>query len=148
MPVTDQTDQGMKKEENSRRRLHKSLLLLLKFMPMVLALCDVLNTVLDYMQITCYPLSWLSGISFFPWLFILVASFALDFCTYHRIFLYYIFVTNLLSVIDMEIGIPISDKYLIDLHCILLGVFCFLALHFYLKSRHAECYKGSVAEDS
>lgn len=149
MPDSDLTGQDMKKEESFRRKsLHKILLLLLKFMPMLLAVCDVINTLFDYMQVTCYALSWLSGISFFPWLFILVASFALDFCTYHRMFLYYIFVTNLLSVVDMTIGIPISDRCMIDVHCILLGVFCYLVLHFYLKSKHAECYKESAPEDS
>lgn len=139
----------MTKEANFRKRsLHKILLIILKFIPMFLAACDILNTILDYAQVTCYPLSWISGISFFPWLFILVASFALDFCAYHRMFLYYIFVTNLLSIVDMTIGIPISDRCMIDVHCILLGVFSFLVLHFYLKSKHAECYKESAPEDS
>lgn len=146
---TGQTRHAMKKEENSvRKSSYKAALVLLKVMPMLLALFDITNTTLCFLGIECCWLSFFGGISILSLLFLILFSFVLGFCTYHRMFLYYILVSNIVSIIDYTIGIPVSNRVLLDFHFILFGVFCFLVLHFYLKSRHAECYKESAPEDS
>ena len=137
-----------KKVERSKRNLHKLLIAFLKVIPMILALCDVANTTLCFFGIEFGLLSILCGISFLPLLFILLASFALDFCTYHRMFLYYVLLTNALSAYDMYIGIPVSNKTLFDFHCVLLGIFIFLVLYFYQKSRHVTSDSQVAAEDN
>ena len=138
----------MKTEVRSRRVLHKTLLVSLKVIPVVIALLNVINIVVGFFGKECVWISYFGGLSLLPMIFIYLASFVFEFCTYHRMFIYYVFVTNTISTIDYEIGIPIANDGMLAAHCLIFGIFCFLVLHFYLKSRHAECYKGSVAEDS
>ena len=70
----------MTKEERLPKRSHKLLLLVLKFIPMVTALCYLLNTVFACFGIDTPILSHISGMSLLPWLFILIATFVFRFC--------------------------------------------------------------------
>lgn len=123
-------------EENSKlSEYHKSKLFLgfLKILPMVLAGLFLLNTVLSYFYIDWTLLSYIASIGFIPWLFIMVASYRLKFCTYHRMFLWYILVNNILCWIDYEYTIPVSNKGLFLIHIIVAGIFLFLILYFHQK---------------
>lgn len=147
-PDTTQTRNALTAEEKSRKALHKILLILLKAIPAVIAMLNVINIIAGFLGKECVLLSYIGGLSLLPMLFIYLASFVFGFCTYHRMFIYYVFVTNTLSTIDYTVGLPITNDGLMAAHCFLFGIFCFLVLHFYLKSKHAECYKETSAEDS
>ncbi len=123
----------MIKEENLRRKSHRLLLITLKILPMVISLCYLLNTLFSYFCIDTSLLSMLSGMSLFPWIFILIATYVFKFCIYHRMFLYYILLSNILSIYDFYIGIPISNIETVMLHLIVFGIFLFLVLYFYVK---------------
>lgn len=138
----------MVKEAKSRKSLHKLLLVLLKSIPVLMVILDVANTVIGFFGYECIWISYVGGVSLLPLLFIYLASFVFGFCTYHRMFIYYVLVTNTLSTVDYTVGLPITNDGLIAVHCFLFGIFCFLVLHFYLKSKHAECYKETSVEDS
>ena len=79
----------------------------------------------------------IGGVSFLPLLFLYLASYAFHFCEYHRMFLHYIVVNNILTLYDFYIGIPISDKMLFTIHVALVGQLLFLVLYLYKK----ECCK-------
>ena len=125
------------KEENLRKSSHKLLLLILKVIPMVTAFYYVLNTIAAYFNIDMSALSMLGGMSLLPWLFILVATFVFKFCIYHRMFLYYIFTSDIVSIYDFYFGIPISNMETIMLQFCIIGIFLFLILYFYVK-RHKK----------
>ena len=71
--------------------------------------------------------------SLLPWLFILIATHVFRFCAYHRMFLYYILVSSIISTIDYYIGIPLSTFNILALNFIVAGVFLFLILYMYVK---------------
>lgn len=123
----------MTKEVRLQRRSHKLLLIILKIIPVITALCYLLNTVLACFGIDASFFSHISGMSLFPWLFILIATFVFKFCVYHRMFLYYILVCDIINAVDYYIGIPIDTFNLLILHFIIAGVFMLLILHFYVK---------------
>lgn len=123
----------MIKEENLRKNNYKLLLVILKIIPMVTALCYLANTVCSYFYIDAPIFSMLGGMSLFPWLFILLAAFVFKFCIYHRMFLYYVLVSDLVSIYDFYIGIPVSDIDTSLIQFSIAGIFLFLILYFYVK---------------
>lgn len=125
----------MTKEDQLRKSSHKILLLILKFIPMITALGYALNVLLAYFGIDAAILSHLCGMSLLPWLFILIATFVFRFCIYHRMFLYYILLNDLLNILDYYIGIPISTSNMIMVHMIVVCIFLFLILCIYVKHR-------------
>ena len=116
---------------------HKSKLFLgfLKILPMVLAGLYLVNTVLSYFYIDYEIISYLAGIGFIPWLFILMASYRLHFCEYHRMFLWYIFVNNGICWIDSQYKLPISNWDYLVLHIIIAGIFLFFILYLHQRER-------------
>lgn len=117
------------------KTLYKLFLGFLKVIPMIMAGLFLLNTVLSYFDIDYSIISYLAGIGLIPWLFIMLASYTLKFCEYHRMFLWYILINNIVCWIDANYGFPVSDRGYLILHFILAGFFLFLVLYFYQKCR-------------
>lgn len=117
------------------RRAHKTLLILLKVIPMILALSAMVGTILDFFGIDSYVLSFMCGVSFVPLAFLYLSSYVFRFCEYHRMFLHYIVANNVLVYWDYFIGVPVSSKDLFKIHIFIIGLFLFLVLYFYKKER-------------
>lgn len=117
------------------KTLYKLFLGFLKVISMIMAGLFLLNTVLSYFDIDYSIISYLAGIGLIPWLFIMLASYTLKFCEYHRMFLWYILVNNIVCWMDANYGLPVSDRGYLILHFILAGFFLFLVLYFYQKCR-------------
>ena len=126
------TVEGSSRLSNCR---YKLFLGFLKIIPMVLAGLFLLNTVLSYFYIDWSIISYIAGIGLIPWLFLMIASYLFHFCEYHRMFLWYIMVNNILCWVDYEFGIPVSNKGLFLIHIIVAGLFLFLVLYFHQKCR-------------
>ena len=116
------------------KRLYKFELILLKFIPFILAIACLLNTILSYFGIDLPILTYLCGISFFTLLFLFVSSYVFKFCLYHRLPLYYVIVNNLLAIYDYHIGIPLSDKHLLILYLVIAWIFYILILIDYVNA--------------
>ena len=114
---------------------HKLFLGFLKVIPMVLAGMFLLNTTLSYFYIDWPTISYISSVGLIPWLFIYFAADIFHFCKYHKMFLWYIFVNNILCWIDYKFTIPISNRDLFLLHIIVAGIFLFLILYYHQKYR-------------
>lgn len=108
---------------------------LLKVLPMVLAGLFLLNTILSSFGIDYRVFSYLASVGVIPWLFLMGSSYMFGFCEYHRMFLWYILVNNLICVTDEEIGIPVSDWWLFSIHIAIAGIFLFLVLYFHQKCK-------------
>lgn len=119
---------------------HKLFLGFLKIIPMVLAIMFLLNTVLSYFYIDWPTISYVSSVGLIPWLFIYFAADVFHFCQYHKMFLWYILVNNILCWIDYKFTIPVSDRNLFLIHIIVAGIFLFLILYFHQKCRKNECF--------
>lgn len=110
----------------------KSFLIILKFIPFVLALGYFMGTLLPLLGISFYP-GWIWGISFLPFLFILIASYLFKFCLYHRLFLYYSFGVELLNNIKFWLGITSTSAISIVLILLLFFIICIITLIEHLK---------------
>lgn len=119
--------------EKSKRSEYKLLIIVLKFIPMLTALCYMSSTIFNYFGYNIEPLSNFGGMSLLTWLFIYLASIVFNFCAYHRMFLWYIFIDDLFNIIDYYITIPISTDSILMLHNILIGITLFTVLILYVK---------------
>ena len=115
------------------KEIYKIELCTIKIIPMAISVIYLLNTILSYCYIDLPILSWIGGLSLLPWLFLYLSSFVFRFCIYHRMFLYYIAVCNILSYIDYTWTLPISDRGLFLLNIIIAGIFLFVILYLKLK---------------
>ena len=122
-------------EKLPERRAHKLLLILLKVIPMILALAAMTGTFLDFFGINSQILSFTCGVSLFPLLFLYLSSYVFMFCEYHRMFLHYIVANNTIIYADYLIGIPVDTMTLLKIHVVVIGLFLFLILYFYRKER-------------
>ena len=132
-------------EENSLRNksLYKIELYLLKVMPMLLAAIYLINTVLSYYDIVLPALSYIGGLSFIPLLFMYISSYVFRFCSYHRMFLHYIVINDLINLTDYYYTLPMSDWELFILHMSIAGISLFIILYLYVKSYSKNAKKHS-----
>ena len=135
-PVTCQAEGDTEMAAKSTNRLlYKLMLAALRIIPMLLALIAMLNMLFDFFGIDSGILSMIGGISLLPLLFLYLVSFVFQFCVYHRMFLHYILVNNILTWFDYYIGIPVSNEFLFGMHVFVVGLFLFLVLYFYRKEK-------------
>ena len=123
-------------EERSRLSdYHKSKLFIgyLKILPMLVAGVYVLNTFLSYFDVDWPELSYIA--QFILWLFVMMASYRLCFCEYHRMFLWYILANNGICWVDSQFSLPIDNWSYFILHIIIAGLFLFLVLYFHQKCK-------------
>ena len=81
--------------------------------------------------------------SLLTWLFIYLASIVFKFCSYHRMFLWYIFIDDTFNIVDYYITIPISTDNILMLHNILIGITLFTVLILYVKSNKVIIRKNN-----
>ena len=108
------------------KNLYKLELIFIKILPLGIALCYLLNTILSYFGIDAVILSYIGGMSILPTAFILISSFVFKFCIYHRLPIYYIIVSDIFNYIDFYIGIPITTRDLFILNMLIAGIFIVL----------------------
>lgn len=129
--------------EKSRESKYKLLILVLKFIPMLTALCYMTSTIFNYFDYNIEPLSNIGGMSLLTWVFIYLASVVFKFCSYHRMFLWYILVDDLFNIIDYYCSIPISTDNILMLHNIWIGITLFIVLILYVKSNKVIVRKNN-----
>lgn len=122
------------KANTVNKRLYKIELYLLKILPMIIALVYMVNTVLSFFDINTIFFSMFGGTSILVLLFLYLSSYVFQFCEYHRIFLHYVVVNDMISLIDLQWGIPLSDFNYLCLHLLFIGICFFLALYFKIKN--------------
>lgn len=123
--------------------LYKLFILILKYVPVVIALCYVINTILCYFDINFEPLSNIAGMSLLTWVFLYTATYVFRFCIYHRMFLWYILIDDLLNIADYYYELPIETGNLLMIHNSIIGVFLFIILYLYVKN-----HKRAISKDS
>lgn len=121
--------------KNLDKSLYKIEIYAIKIIPIVLALICFLNTLLCYLGIDLIILTYIGGISFITLGFLYLSSFVFRFCNYHRMFLHYITIVNIISYIDMEYEIPLSNFWLHILYTSLFLLFTFIFLYLKLNEQ-------------
>lgn len=120
------------------KTLYKILLGLLKVLPALTALFYFIGTLFSICGIELSILSTISGQSILSILFMYIASYVFRFCSYHRMFLHYIVIIDIINYIDYNIGIPIDNKCMVMSISLITAIFLFSSLYLHLKSKKNE----------
>lgn len=123
--------------------LYKIELYLVKVIPMIYALLSLLNTTLSYFNIDVVVLSYIGSVSFVTLLLLYITSYVFKFCEYHRMFIHYTTITWVLNIIDLYIGIPVSDVGYLGIQLIVAGISLFIILWLYIKNHKKPPIKDS-----
>ena len=125
----------MEKEESVRKSnlIHKSFLIILKYIPHSIAIIYIIYTILGLCGIDNNIIGCFFHISLISWLYLLLTSILFKFCYVHRLPLYYIGINELITCIDYYIGIPTEDINLIAFHALLIISLIFGYSYYYLK---------------
>ena len=90
-------------EKSLSKVKYKLTLIIIKYIPFLIAVGNVLNSFLSYYDYDCRWLNYTIGLSIVPTIFIYLVADVLRFCSYHKVFLHY---TVLISIINLIITIP------------------------------------------
>ena len=111
----------------SNKTLYKLEIRSTKYLPIIIAILYILNSTLSYYQYDIEELSMIGGMSLLPLAKLYLSSFTYKLCIHHRVFVYYIFLHNIISAIDMYTdGILVDDRGLFVMHIVLFGIFTIL----------------------
>jgi hypothetical protein len=123
------------------KELYKVDLFLLKLLPMIMAFSYIIAQYAAYFNIGSGPIFVIQvtthylGLLLAPMMFMLISSKVFQFCNYHRMFIYYILVTQLMNITNWYAKIPVSNfAYNITQDIITVG-FLLTALIMYIKKR-------------
>lgn len=114
-------------------KLYKLLIQSSKIFPILIALCYLLNVVLSYFGMNDVPLNYLGGMSFIPLLYLYITSYTLKLCNYHRIYLHYIVIVDIINILDFYHFIPLTNLEYMMLFLILFILAMFITLYLKLK---------------
>lgn len=125
------------------KSLYKIFLIALKYIPVLIAISYVINTLLCWFDIDLAVLSNISGMSLLTWIFMYIATYVFRFCEYHRLLLYFILVDDSINIYDYYFTIPLEDHIMLELHTALIGVLVIILL-----INHVTNNKRTIIKDS
>lgn len=136
------------------KELYKIDLFLLKLLPIIMAFSYIVAQYAALFNIGSGPLFGLQvvthylGLLLAPMMFMLISSKVFQFCNYHRMFIYYILVIQLMNITNWYAKIPISNlAYNVTQDIITVG-FLLTALIMYIKKRREIRLCNKNAEPS
>lgn len=122
-------------EKLKSKMLYKIELILLKIIPILMVLCSVSNSILSYLDIDVVILNYTGGVSILPLIFLYLSSYVFKFCEYHRMFLHYLLITDIINVYDFHIGFQLNDLEYLCLHMIVTVISLFMILYLYINRK-------------
>lgn len=96
---------------------------------MVMSVICFTDTLFSYFDIDLPILSYLGGSSILTLLFLYLSSYVFKFCSWHRMFLHYIVVNNIVNFYDYEYGIPLGLKEMIAIQVSIALIFIVIGLY-------------------
>lgn len=112
---------------------HKLTLICVKYLPMIVAIVELLGTILSFLSIETAILGYLFGASGITIIPMYITSYTFKFCKYHRMIINYIVANKLMFLLDYIFILPIGSTGLITLATIMAFIFLTLIIYNYLK---------------
>jgi ABC-type polysaccharide transport system permease subunit len=132
----------MEEKSEVRNLKHKSYLLLLKYLPHLVAILCMVYTLLQFIDIDAIIIGYI--INYILVGYVLICSIIFKFCYVHRFPIYYYIANELTSIIDTYvIQIPVDEKGLLGIHLTIIGIIILCYTRYYLKyvRGNKKCFK-------
>lgn len=108
-------------------------LIMLKYLPVVTALCYMANTIAAYFGLNIHPLSNIGGMSLISWLFAYISSSVFNFCIYHKLFLWYIFADDSINIADYYCTIAVDAEGILMVHGVIICMVILICSFLHVK---------------
>lgn len=126
----------MAAEENLLKRSnYKIFLFINRYLPYVISLLYMVNTLLYLFGVDLAIFSILGGMSILPMIYFISVSFTFKYCLYHRLPLYYVILNDSINWLEYTIGIPITNTMFISISLILMLLTIIISTILYLKEK-------------
>ena len=113
-----------------------------KFLPIVISVLYILNTCFSFLGYEIEEFAIIGGMSLLPLGKLYLDSFTYKLCVHHRVFIYYIFIHDIISIIDYYANYTlIEDRDLFLIHIVIFGI-CTI-LYIILKRKYDFSVKNS-----
>lgn len=122
--------------EDLSRVKYKTALLLIKYIPWVIAFLTLIALILSCFGIQCILISFLTHLSVLPALCLISFSVLFKFCIWDRLPIYYTLTQNVINAIDFYFSIPVSNLQMIFVYLFISGIFILIGA--YLKNKYNE----------
>ena len=119
--------------ENLNKNIYKAFLISVKLLPIGISAIFIINSILSLINIDLPFLSYVGGMSILPLTFLYLTSYLFKFCFYHRIYLHYISLNVLLSIIDNYTDVFVNYRTPYVLCIILFCLTTFISVYSYVK---------------
>lgn len=121
----------MKAEKLERRISHKILLVIVKYIPHFIALFYAIYNLLAIVGIDVIVFGYFVHVSLLPWILMYVLSIALKYCYVHRLPLYYILGSELLTTLDYLLDYSIEESIILMINGLLIIIIIFGYTYYY-----------------
>ena len=126
------------------KRIYRALLFILKYVPMILAIANIIALILQFFGISFVLLNCTFGTSILFLVVLYMLSYVFRFCYLYRLPLHYVTTINLLQLIDAFIGIPISTTTIFSIYLIITGLAIVIYVYKAFKNRNVPKTKTNV----
>lgn len=117
------------------KNLYKVFLSIVKFIPNILAIIQIISLTLHSMELTSFTLTCIGGTSIITLIILYLISYIFKFCGTHRMSLHYVTLVTVISILDYYIGLPINNENLFRLYSIITGAFMTSWIIIWYKNR-------------
>lgn len=117
------------------KNLYKIFLSTLKFLPMILAVIQMICLLLNYLGISAYILINIGGTSFLFIGMLFMMSYLFRFCYLYRIPLWYMFIIGIIGILRNIGFIPITLEMLCRIYAFISGICISLFVGFMYNNR-------------
>ena len=121
-------------------RQHKLMIFALKIIPAFMAVSYLMNTLCAFLGVGFQIVTHYLGLFLAPMMFMYIASYVFKFCWYHRIFIHYMVIIEMLNITDWYFKIPISNDAICYLHFGITAAFILgVAIYYLIKWIKKRC---------
>lgn len=96
-------------EKHVNKVIIKRFILLTKVLPILIAIIHLINTIISFFHGNDIPLNYIGGVSLLPLVYLYIASYTFQLCSYYRMFLHYSVIINIINIYDYYFEIPVND---------------------------------------
>lgn len=123
------------------RRQHQITMLVFKWLPAVMAFSYIMNVYCAFIGTWFQMVTHFVGLALTPLIFYYIASYVFHFCWYHRLFIHFIAIEELINLTDWYFHIPISNEAICYVHFTIMAIFLMIAIVTFMVKRPKK--KGS-----
>ena len=123
-------------ENSISHRKHKLMMITLKLIPAIMALSYFMNVYCAFVGIGLQVITHYVGLVLAPMMYLYISSYVFQFCWYHRWFIHYMLIVEMINITDWYFHIPISNQAICMVHFGITAIFLIVAIITFIYKKY------------